>query len=142
MAMCVLTEKQSLFVQYEVWTECLQDTRRFHTTSCRRSVLELPTRSRVQSIESSTTLPTNHQVRLSGSKASVVVLIGLHCLNHLDFLSTFEERVPMPKAGCNSKRKKETEQNAENCLRNHGFTLHWLGVELRRLWGSNPRPWD
>ena len=142
MAMYVPMEKQSLFVQYEVWMVCQQDIRRFHITSCRRSVHESPTRSRVQSIELSMTLPTNHQARLSGSKASVVVLLILHCSNHLDFLSTFEECVPLPKAGCNSKRKEEAEQNAENCFRNHGFTLHWLSVQLRRLWGSNPRPWD
>ena len=142
MAMYVLMERQSLFVQYGAWMECLQDTRRSHITSCRRSVLESPTRSRVLSTELSTTLPTNHQVRLSGSKASVIVLPVLHRLNHFDFLIAFEKRIPMPKAGCNRKRKQEAEQNAENCFRNHGFTLHWLGVELRRLWGSNPRPWD
>ena len=142
MAMCVLMERQLSFEQYEAWTVCLQDIPRFHITSCRRSVHESPTRSRVQSTGLSTTLPTNHRVRLSGSKALVVVLLVLHCSNHLDFLSTFEECVPLPKAGCNSKRKEEAEQNAENCFRNHGFTLHWLGVELRRLWGSNPRPWD
>ena len=135
-------ERQSLFVQYGAWMECLQDTRRFHITSCRRSVLESPTRSRVLSTELSTTLPTNHQVRSSGSKGSVIFLPVLHRLNHFDFLTAFEKRIPMPKAGCNSKRKKEAEQNAENCFRNHGFTLLWLGAKLRRLWGSNPRPWD
>ena len=139
MAMYGPMEKQLLFEQYEAWMVCLQDTQRFHITSCKRSVLESPTRSRVLSTVLSTTLPTNHQVRLSGSKASIIVL---HFLNHFDFLTAFEKRIPMPKAGCNSKRKEETKQYAENRFGNHGFTLHWLCVELRRLWGSNPRPWD
>ena len=40
-------EKPTWSVQYEVWMECLQDTRRFRITFYRRSVLESPTRSRV-----------------------------------------------------------------------------------------------
>ena len=41
---------------------------RFHTTFFRRSARASPTRSKVQSIESYTILPTNHRVQSSGSK--------------------------------------------------------------------------
>ena len=68
MVMCELTVRQWSFEQFSPWMECLLDIQRSPIASCRRSAQELPTPSKVQSIEWYTTSLTNLQAPLNGNE--------------------------------------------------------------------------
>ena len=71
----------------------------------------------------------------------IVIFDLLSC--EFQLLSALEILIPIPEACCNGNWKKEAKQHPECSFGYHVEFFHMMSrLMLRRLWGSNPRPWD